>query len=233
MKQYDILLSFGCSHTFGGGLNAPEYHKFLNSGLAKDQLNEYATMHSFPKYLADRLNCKFINFGRGAASNEYIFQTAYNNCRAHAGQKILVTLQTSILSRLFLTSASGENEYLINTPVGQPKYAADFYTQYLDLFFNENTEYSKLLRNIDLFQAWFSANDIDFVFLAWEALAELPEKYFFKFPINNGSFNEYAIINQLLIKDIPGIPFKDHHLTEQGNEQVADLLFEHIKRKYD
>ena len=79
MKVYKKLLSFGCSFTEGGGLNAPVYHRFLRGEDVSDHNSsyfntarskmetmlpehiEYATYHSYPGYLSRILNCDFLN----------------------------------------------------------------------------------------------------------------------------------------------------------------------------
>jgi hypothetical protein len=43
----------------------------------------------------------------------------------------------------------------------------------------------------------------------------------------------YASKEKLLLAHIPNIPYIDHHLTEAGNERVANLIFKHLQEKYD
>jgi hypothetical protein len=232
MKQYDLLLSFGCSFTQGGGLNDPRYHKFLGTGLTSSkELDEYANLNSYPKYLADQLACDFINFGRGAAGNEYIFQRAYEECKKHTNENVLVTVQSSILSRMMLHAADSDDDYIINTHTNQPEHVGNYYKTFIQYFFNKEKEFKKLIRNTDLLQTWLTANKFDFVFIGFEG--NLPNEYFCRFPSFNGSLGNFAEKEKLLLEHVPNIPYVDRHLTEKGNEQVAKLIFEYLQDKHD
>jgi hypothetical protein len=229
MKKYDLLLSFGCSFTEGGGLDNIAYHEYLKSGITSALDRKlYATKHSYPSYLAQLLGCDFKNFGTSAAGNEYILRNAYEESSGHYDKKLLVTVQTSVLSRMLLTSANDNTEWNINNPDGKPDAVAKYYTMYIEHFFNEHKEYDKLVRNTDLLRAWFKSEDIDFVFIGWESVGGLPP-WFMNFPAQLGTLGNFSSKEKILIADLPNIPFNDRHFTEQGNQRVADLIFSHIK----
>lgn len=236
--NYDILLSFGCSFTEGGGLNAKEYHKYIKSNIdIQDQkvLNLYALNHSYPFYLSKLLGCDFINFGISRGSNEYIFSKVYKECLKYLDKKILVTVQTSILSRMLLHSADDDNfEYNVNSYETNFSKINSYYKMYLKHFYNEKKEFNKLIMMADLLQAWLKAKGIDFVFIAWDIPhGESPKEHFLLFPGPNGSGNNFGDQEKILISHLPGITFMDRHLSEKGNECVAKIIYDYIRKTYD
>ena len=107
MKQYKKIYSFGCSFTEGGGLNNQNFHRYLNgdnnySSVPESVLpehTEYASYHSYPRYLSRLLNCEVENYGTSRAANELIFNMAYDKISSlRDTENILVTIQTTLLS---------------------------------------------------------------------------------------------------------------------------------------
>lgn len=234
--KYDLLLSFGCSFTEGGGLNAPDYHRYLNSNIDlndQNRLNDYMSRHSYPFYLSKLLGCDFINFGTSCASNDYIFQKTYNECLKYENKKIIVTVQTSILSRILLHSSEDETQTHVNNYQNYTPQINDFYKTYLKHFYNEKCQFDKLIYQVDLLQAWLKSKQIDFVFVAWETFNKLPESQFISFPAGDGSIKSFSDQERLLIAHLPNITFLDKHLSEKGNQRVAEIIFKNAKNKYD
>lgn len=238
--NYDLLLSFGCSFTEGGGLNDPRYHDYIKSGLTaqfdRDRMNEFMTEHSYPGYLSRLLNCEFKNFGTSCASNDFIFQKTYQECSKYinSNKKILVTVQTSMMSRILLYSADDNNfELNVNSDQHNTDVVNSYFRTFIQRFFNPEKEFKKVLMMTDLMQNWLSGVGIDFAFVAWESVGTLPEKYFLSFPGLNGSIGSYADKEKLLIADLPNITFMDRHLSKESNELLANKIFEYIKDKYD
>lgn len=122
MKKYKNLLSFGCSFTYGGGLNSPQYHAFLTNTKTDDiyptlELENYAQHHSFPGYLSRLLECPFINYGVGSGANEMIYETIYDTCSSinfDDAKSTLVTIQTSVLSRMYVFDSLNKIAHTIN-----------------------------------------------------------------------------------------------------------------------
>jgi len=235
MKHYDTLLSFGCSFTEGGGLNDPRYHQYIQSNIANEHLDQYMLDHSYPSYLAKLLDCEFVNYGVSCAGNEFILKSVYDQCKnIDSTKSILITVQTSILSRMMLTSADDKNiSYNINSDQQYLQYIGDYYRTYIQRFYNQYREFDKLIMNVDLLQTWLKTKNIDFVFIAWESVGDVPHEYFCHSGINNGSFSKFTELKKQLISDLPNIPYVDMHATEQGNELIAREIFNYLRKKYD
>lgn len=243
MSQYKMLASFGCSFTMGGGLNDERYHRFLNNDYNPeskyDSLNMqyWMTHHSYPGYLSRLMNCEFKNFGIGCGSNAYIFKSVYDYCAALTPkecEQTLVTVQTSVLSRILVYSIDEQQEYTVNSIDHPNAQVGEYYKQYIQHFYDPAWEYKNLLRNLDLLQTWLRSKNIEHVFIGWAGYREpLPEEYYYRLPTADGTLGSFANDNRLLISDLAGIPYEDHHLTERGNQVVAEELYKYIKGKYE
>lgn len=228
-KQYKQLLSFGCSFTYGGGLNNPHYHNFLNQNHT--DLDIYAHNHSFGGYLSRLLNCSFVNYGKSQASNGFILKNVYDICEKlspETASSTIITVQTTFLNRMNLYDVANNIEVVLNNPDSvEEEYIKNYYTSWITNFFSVEYEWKLLIQNVTTLQSWLREKNIDFIFLAWET--QEPTNLFYNFTDGcNSSMGCYAHKNKLLISDIPNIPFIDHHVTELGNEHIANLLFEHL-----
>lgn len=243
MSKYKFLASFGCSFTMGGGLNDERYHRYLNndydpeSKYDHEKMTYWMTAHSYPAYLARLMQCNFKNFGIGCGSNAYILKSAYEFCNSltpEQCQETLVTVQTSILSRILLYSADEQMEHTVNSDIHPNPIIAEYYKQYIQHFYDTDWEYKNLLRNVDLLQTWLRSKNIDYVFIGWNGDNKpLPEEYFYKFPGYDGTLSVFTYDRKLLISDLKDIPYQDHHLTQYGNELVAEELYKHIKDQHE
>lgn len=236
MKKYDLLLSFGCSFTEGGGLNDRRYHDYIMTNFSRgEDVDQYQVDHCYPTYLSKLLNCEVINYGVSCAGNELIFRKVYEECSKYKdGKNILVTVQTSILSRMLLNSADdNEVEYVLNTDHGHSDYISQYYRTYIQRFYNPKKEFKKLIMNVDLLQTWLKSKNFDFVFIAWETISPVPKEYFCSSDIMDGCFSKFAEMNRVLISDLPGIPYVDMHVTEIGNKMIANKIFKYLEEKND
>jgi hypothetical protein len=237
MKHYDLLLSFGCSFTEGGGLNDPRYHQYIHSNITdKQKLNQYMTDHSYPSYLAKLLGCNFVNYGTSCAGNEFIFKSVYDKCKnIDPSKSVLVTVQTSILSRMLITSADDKDiSYNINSDEHPIDYIGNYYRTYIQRFYNEYREFDKLIMNVDLLQTWLRTKNIDFAFIAWDSIdSDIPKEYFLHCGIDTGSFDKFIKFKKKFIADLPNTPIVDFHATERGNELIAHEIFNYLRKKYD
>lgn len=244
MKKYDFLISVGCSFTEGGGLNSPKYHRYLagdspeiinNDCSGPTQFhNQYANYHSFPGYLSRMLECEFINLGKSRASNELIFKTLYktvNDC-CYQGN-VLVTLQTTVLSRILLYVLD-KNDFITINGFDNLSYDVEqFYRSYITHFFDRTVEYKKLLQNIDVYSSWLKNKNIDMVWIPYDTQEPLIENRVTINFGNNDSLLGFSSDNSLMIKDLLNIPYDDRHLTELGNKTVAKKIYEHISKYYN
>lgn len=239
MKKYDVLVSFGCSFTEGGGLNNQNYHNYLNGNpILKEPLPvldehiEYMNYHCYPGYLSRLLDCKVENYGISCGSNELMFKNLYNRfCNYNSDEHILVTLQSTILSRMLLNFTGDDKSININGPHGVTGTAKTYYELYFTWFFNRQKEYEKLLQNLEVYTQWLKSKNIDVVWLLYETPSSLPANDCVV-NLDNKTLTEYARVNNLRLSDLPNFPYSDTHLSLYGNECVANKIYQHLE-KYD
>jgi hypothetical protein len=238
MKQYKKIYSFGCSFTEGGGMNNQNFHRYLNgdtnySSTPEEVLPEhtqYAYDHSYSGYLARLLNCEVENHGTSRAANELIFNMAYDKIsELDDTENIVVTIQTSILSRVLL-QLPHENTYTtLNNFVNINGSKKTYYELYFCEFFDFKYAIKKLLQEIEVYSAWFKQKNVDVIWLLYEAdINSIPSKN------NIVDFEGLDLMrfvdkNKLTITDLPNFPYKDLHFSPQGHKIIANKIFEHLK----
>lgn len=123
MKRYDLVVGIGCSFTEGGGLDSPNYHKYINGDINyyseefqhkqksseelaewehnKKQYTEYKKNNNYISYLAKLLECEYVNLAESNSSNEFIFEKIYKYFKENdlKNKKILLITQFSIFTR--------------------------------------------------------------------------------------------------------------------------------------
>lgn len=241
MKQYKKIYSYGCSFTEGGGLNAQDYHRYINGdtnySLKPENVlpehTEYANHHSFPGYLSRLLNCEFKNNGTSRAANELIFNMAYDEISGlEDTTDILVTIQTSMLSRMLLQMPYENKQITLNNFVDLEGSVKTFYELYVCEFFDIKYAYKKLLQDVDVYNSWFASKNIDVVWILYDTPDyNAPSKPYIV-DLDGRSLCGFAGDNELRLVELPNFPYKDLHLSPKGNEVVANRIYEHLKRKY-
>jgi len=238
MKTYKKILSFGCSFTEGGGLNAPFYHRYISSNLAnnnlelKDAYKEYMYNNAYPAYLARNFNCNSENLGISRASNGLILKTLYEKTQnIENGSDLLVTVQTTLLSRIMVYDNEAKKFLTINNFDGILNYVKEYYKTYLRYFYNREIEYKKLLQNIDVYTKYLQSKNIDVVWLMYEAEDSLKSsKTVLTF---DGTDLAQFIANQKLrLLDLPNFPVNDTHFSVEGHKVIANRIIEHLESKY-
>ena len=66
------IITFGDSWTEGHGVEEDE--KYKENVLPPTFIKKLRTMNSWPRYVADKLKCEFVNMGVCGYGNEYIFK---------------------------------------------------------------------------------------------------------------------------------------------------------------
>jgi hypothetical protein len=258
MKKYDLLLSFGCSYTEGGGLNSQDYHRYLkgeplqgvNELLPEHQ--EYATQTSYPAQLAKLLNCDSINYGESRGSNEFIFRKLHDEIQRRRKElytkNILVTVQTSHLNRILVQLPYGDYKELNvnnsditlrgNVDTYPPGIAEDiktYYELYGTRFFNELYEYQQLLRNINVYSSWLDlAMGVDVVFIMYEHGKHgknTHEQFKCILDLDGKDLMHFTGDNKLRISDMTDNYYNDCHLSPQGHEVLAKRIYDHLNKK--
>jgi len=229
---YDLLLSFGCSFTLGGGLNSLHYHKCIDSGLTRSKdLDHYMLEHSFPGYLSRQLGCDYINYGTSCAGNDFIFKKVYDTLSSHnTDKKVLVTIQSSILSRILLNDAdSGESININGFDTARNDEQKQYYGLYVTKFFDEKKEYAKVMQQFDVYTTWLKSKNIDVVCLMHDTGPyKMPTGGHF-IDFNGASLGAFISHNKLRLCD--STTFNDSHYSPQGNEIIANTIYQHLNLK--
>jgi hypothetical protein len=218
----------------GGGLNSPTHHRYLTGRQINStvELNSYMMKHSYPSYLAKKLNCTYINNGMSRASNELILKSLYECINTlDDTTELLVTIQTSILSRILVYLEDEQRFETVNGPI-KPTYLNEYYELYVKHFYNHEIEYKKLLQNIDLYTTYLKSKNIDFVWIIADTADNLiiPSKHILSF--DGRGLIEFGIGNKLRLCDLSGYPTNDSHFSESGNEIIADRIVKHLEEYY-
>lgn len=237
MKKYKKLLSFGCSYT-EGGLTLLKVRQFLdnkpNKFYTNDELKQLSNRDSYPSCLAKLLDCEVKNYGTSCASNEYILGNVYDVISSLENtDDILVTIQTSHLSRILIQLPEINSFVNVNNCDNLDKDIDKFYEMYATRFFSINYSFKKLLRDIDLLNTWIKQKNIDVLWMLTEIHNEFyPQgKEFVNF--DGKSMGSYTADNKLLLIHLPNFPLEDRHYSPQGNQIIADKIYTHLKNNYD
>jgi hypothetical protein len=238
-KQYKKLYSFGCSFTEGGGLNNQNFHRYLN-GETNYSKNpepvlpnhaEYALQNSYPGYLSRLLNCQFENHGTSCAGNEFIINKAYDTINnLENTDDILVTIQTSILSRILLQMPMERKFVNVNNLDSIDGNVKTFFKLYITDFFDYEYASKKLMQQIDILSSWFESKNIDVLWLLYDVDFKQVQSKKQIVPFDDLALGNYAFKNKLTITELPNFPYKDAHFSPTGNKHIADKIHNYITR---
>lgn len=240
IKKYDKLLSFGCSFTEGGGLNSPIYHNYLRGINTTDSLQitpmmeTYMRDNAYPMFLAKLLDCNCFNYGVSRGSNELILKNLYEHTKdIKDGGNILITIQTSILSRIMLYSVDDLQFITINglTP-DLSKHVFEYYELYIKYFFEVNKEYEKLLQNINVYSEYLKNKNIDFVWILGDAGSNTLQESKYIISFEGSDLMSLGSTEKLRLCDLPNYPENDAHFSVDGNKIIANKILEHLEKYY-
>jgi len=236
MKQYDKLLSFGCSFTQGAGLNSPEYHRWLKKHPPNEYGN-YMYANAYPTQLAKMLNCEVENHGVPRASNDLIFKNVYEHTKdIKDGSNILVTMQTTLLPRIMIYSNQIEDFVTVNNLEIDDKNIKRYYTLYQKYFYNRTVVFNTLMKNIDLYTVYLQNKKIDVLWILYDA-DEVPDESKTMMTFDNIHYNidlcRYISTNKYRLLDLPNYPIDDSHFSVDGHRVVAEHIHSHLGKYYD
>lgn len=231
MKSYNHLISIGCSFTEGGGLNSPDHHKYLNSNLSGIILDNYMANHSYPSYLAKKLDCTFTNKGISRASNELIIKTLYDTIQNVSYDNLLVTIQTSILSRILVYITDAAQFETVNGIYGS-KALQNYYELYIQHFYDKDVEYKKLLQNIVVYSSYLESKNIDFIWLIADSDKNEIKTTKHIMAFDGCDLMDFGTNNKLRLCDSPNYPTNDAHFSEKGNEIISERIMKHLEEYY-
>lgn len=248
MKNYDLVVGFGCSFTEGGGLDNPNVYKFINNidddsiGFLHPDTIKFKHDNNFIVYLSKILKCDYINFGESMSSNDLIFQKIYDYFKGTkiADKKILFIGQLTMFTRQHVYYDYAKKFIKLNRSefteppfYGSPEFKPlhDYYTNYLSFIYNEDIVISNLERNVEIYDSWLKEKKIDTI---WCSFDGNPTQFsesnnFIKFDGDN--MGAWAEKNKLRIMDIPNCPVSDPHLNLDGHMEVANRIYNKLKMR--
>jgi hypothetical protein len=242
MKQYDLVVGFGCSFLDGGGLDNPQIYKKLNkvdSILGLGNSTEFKHKNNFISYLAKLLNSEYTKVATAGSSNELIFENIFNYFNnKKIDKKILMVGQISIFSRIHVYYEKTKefkklNQLDFNSPPfnGQDKYKElyQYYETYLKYIYNSDVVYNKIVRDITIYTNWLESMGIDCIWLSYDGESKhfLETKNFIKF--NGNNLSEWLENNKLRLCDITELETDDLHISIQGHKEIAERIYTHLK----
>jgi hypothetical protein len=247
--KYDLIVGIGCSFTEGGGLDNPNIYKFLNKitdGVDYSWPNEipmqFKKENNYIAYLAKILNCEYINLSESMSSNDLIFQKTYDYFKKEnlSDRNILFIGQITLFSRQHVYyDYTKEFKKLNKIEFSEPpfenkeKYKPlhEYYTNYLSFVYNEDIALKNIERNIDLYTNWLIQKNIYPLWLSYDGNSSQFEDNdnFIKFEGEN--LGAYAKKNKLRLADIPNCPENDLHLSMEGHNIVANMIYKKLINK--
>lgn len=260
MKKYDHLFAFGCSFTWGGGLNRIEYHRALNNDpsllMNNSDLESYRNKNAYPARLAELLNCDFTNKAQSGLSNESIFINAYNTVIKDLNpyKNNLVIIQTTLFHRRRLhyrnelfnvnMSAIPNLDAWLQTDDIKQRFPLDvikYFYDYITKFYDEDEEFKRVIMEINLLNAWLIEKRIDPIFLIYDYTCNqdnynLIQKSknvisYVNHPYDHSDYSLCLFINKL--KETithMGIGLNDAHFSPAGHQAIADKIYEFLAK---
>lgn len=239
MKTYKKVMSFGCSFTEGGGLNGTVFQNYLKGKIdtrrevPTDEHITFMKNNCYPAYLSQYLNCEFENYAESRSSNGLILKKLYENTSCiDDGTNILITIQTTLLSRIMLYIDKTSEYLTMNNLEEIPDNIRRYYKQYLTEFYNQEVEFKKLMQNIDVYTSYLQKKNFDVVWMLYET-AYIPAESKTMMCFDDTDLSRYISDNNLRLADLPDYPEFDTHFSLNGNKKIADKIVEHLGKYYD
>jgi lysophospholipase L1-like esterase len=206
--MYDLLITGGCSFTYGYGLD--------------DRDNE-----AWTAVLANKIGISFVNLGVPAAGNTYISNSVIDYVLTNKVEKPLIVIGWSHWSRTELCDNRGHLHHITVGARNNPKIA--------DTLFNEYTHppylYKKYLNTVLFTQAWARDRRIDC--LMFDSLNETHSGEYMAFPINralskNVDRNSFLGFKSKNFNDWTDTSNRlpDGHPNAKAHRQMAEILHE-------
>ena len=222
MGNNNILITFGCSWTFGVGAT-------YMTGMSLEQFERYAwdeyyiTKYTFRKLISDQLGCEHVNFSYGSSSNQKQFRLAREffltkDKRWFENHNVTVLWGLTSLYRTeyFNTINNKYDNFLLTVPT--EKDWKDLSRILLEKYFNEDVELENLSLQMKMFDIFFAHKGIkNYWFNTFN-----PHQYTLDF--KNLLFEGHDLLS-LLIKDYK--PNDLYHLSDwNDNDRKIKLAKE-------
>ena len=227
---YNECHAFGCSFTFGTALEL--------------ESSNWNRMDRFSSLVAEHLGCKEVNHGLQGCSTAGILDSVYKFANTRSKQQAadnhntLLIIQTSILSRLQVSSSSHNNYYQVMNSDQPEPWIKDFYNMYLAYSYNNLLASQQLTQNITVVDGYLKHQGYSVIWVPLDWDVNSPKSSDFDPRISIVDFGDkdrltdmlvFADRHRLRLVDLPDGP-KDYHLSKKGHQEVAQKIINCIQR---
>tara|TARA_B100001059_G_C17809901_1_gene571615 strand:+ start:337 stop:1092 length:756 start_codon:yes stop_codon:yes gene_type:complete len=211
MADKNILITFGCSWTFGVGAT-------YMTGMSQEQFERHAwdeyyiTQYTFRKIISDQLGCEHINFAEGGSSNQRqlrlareFFLTKDEQWFADHNVTVLWGLTSIYRTEYFNIINKEYDNFFLTVPKKDWK---DLARILLEKYFSEDAELENLTLQMKMFDNFFAHKGIkNYWFNTFN-----PHQYTLDF--KNLLFDGHDLLS-LLIKDY--VNNDKYHISDWGD----------------
>lgn len=203
------LITFGDSWTAGHGIETDiKYKEVANPPQFIDKLR---LMNSWPRWLAEKLNCEYVNCGVSGYGNEYIYKDLYQSIVNNFIKKDDIVI--IMLSYPYRYSADTYNvvEIFKKMEITLQNYNHYYFNSFYPTFKNED----------------FNLNDLPSYFInPSETVSDILRDYEIKNDIGVWEYDSRSVWN-----DQKGLHEGDYHPNLVGYKIIGEYIFEQIKNK--
>jgi len=253
LKDIEVLVTFGCSWTYGVGANykeGMEEEEYMKTAWNEDLIFP----NSFRGILSKKLNLLNINFSQGGASNQKNIRKAnvflcsplfQDICKKAKRVIILWGITSTARNELWNNERDGYDNFMYNDVTNKAKNTR-FNQAFVKNTYNHEVELLKLSQLMVIYDIVFNALGMDIIW--FNTFNDHIYKYNIKNLLkedlltylsnqsNKNNFYHLSIweiddirLNTLIqCNDINPISF---HPTKQGHQKIADMLEVYIKNK--
>jgi hypothetical protein len=249
MNQYDLLIVNGCSFSEGGGLNNPKIYEFLTNKPYKKEDAEYFMFNeSYVKKLSFLIGCDCVNISKSASSNNLILQSSYDEIKKYKNKKILLINQLTYPTRLgfevdkkyYSYNGTAGKVFYDVTPNGFENKSSseikndkfdEYYKKYFLDIYDEEFYSKTLFSQMDMFNSWCKNNNVDNYWIYWHEFGDIKNKDNVICMDGNLSIDEWSNLYNLKLQDVDKIPVLDMHLSIDGHNRIAKIIYDKIIKK--
>lgn len=253
-----MIKFFGCSFTEGGGLNNIDYYNYIENpstpltywptdSTAEDRvkiiefLDKYKEDNRFTSVLETYLNRPIVNLAKSQASNDYIFETLFEEINQNQNEIYFIIL--SLPHRRYWYYEVDKQRHNLNMLEfsGNPfdnreshKPLHTHFTNYLKYIFDLKTEMDDISRNIKLFDSFAKSKNSKIVWSGWDFgdddtdLNHINSSAEYCLLFDGLSLKHFCVNNGLQIEAETKGLVPDNHISKYGNIIVAQKINEYI-----
>ena len=248
-EQFDRIVGIGCSFTQGGGLNndiSYKYYNGIDSSIELHEesrtLDEFMYQNSYVAHLSYLLQIPYENLSESRSSNELILNKVYNRFKDNS-ERVLLILQPSFFSRMSLYSVESlRHEKLSGQYINQDDVSIDLvssedisnnivnlYKDYLKYSHDTHVVEDLFYEKLDVYSTWLESKNVTSIILPWNKFNNVKRKNIVT--LDGMDLSHYVEYNKMRFSDVPHLNFNDSHISLEGNEKLANKLYEYIKNE--